>query len=132
MAQLIYKSIDQAFTISKEQYNQVLKSYPLIAELYDVIRDFYRIINSKREDRLEEWLKKLERFNIAELQTYVNGVRKYLDTVKNGIKYEYNNGLAEGSVNKIKVIKRAMYGRNSFQLLKAKVLLHEKFRFSIN
>ena len=102
LTQLIYKSIDQVFTISKEQYNQVLKSYPLIAELYDVIQDFYRIIDSKREDRLEEWLKKLERFNIAELQTYVNGVRKDLDAVKNGIKYEYNNGLAEGSVNKIK------------------------------
>ena len=132
LTQLIYKSIDQVFTISKEQYNQVLKSYPLIAELYDVIQDFYRIINLKREDRLEEWLKKLEQFDIAELQTYVNGVRKDLDAVKNGIKYEYNNGLAEGSVNKIKVIKRTMYGRNSFQLLKAKVLLHEKFRFSIN
>ena len=104
----------------------------MIDELYDVIREFYRIINSKREDRLEEWLTKLERFNITELQTYVNGVRKDLDTVKNGIKYEYNNGLAEGSVNKIKVIKRTMYGRNSFQLLKAKVLLHEKFRFSNN
>ena len=37
LTQLIYKSIDQVFTISKEQYNQVLKSYPLIAELYDVI-----------------------------------------------------------------------------------------------
>ena len=132
LTQLIYKSIDQVFTISKEQYNQVLKSYPLIAELYDVIQDFYRIINLKREDRLEEWLKKLEQFDIAELQTYVNGVRKDLDAVKNGIKYEYNNGLAEGSVNKIKVIKRTMYGRNRFQLLKAKVLLHEKFRFSIN
>ena len=45
------------------------------------------------------------------------------ELVKNGIKYEYNNGLAEGSVNKIKVIKRIMYGRNSFQLLKAKVVL---------
>ena len=43
-----------------------------------------------------------------------------MDAVKNGIKYEYNNGLAEGSVNKIKVLKRTMYGRNSFQLLKAK------------
>lgn len=37
LTQLIYKSIDQVFTISKEQYNQVFKSYPLIAELYDVI-----------------------------------------------------------------------------------------------
>ncbi|RAZ95180.1 hypothetical protein DK853_31310, partial [Klebsiella oxytoca] len=34
--------------------------------------------------------------------------------------FPYNNGLAEGSVNKIKVIKRIMYGRNSFDLLKAR------------
>ena len=40
--------------------------------------------------------------------------------------------LAEGSVNKIKVIKRIMYGRNSFDLLKAKVLFHEEFYCNIN
>ena len=58
--------------------------------------------------------------------------KKDIVAVKNGIKYEYNNGLAEGSVNKVKVIKRIMYGRNSFELLKAKVLFHEEFRFSTN
>lgn len=49
----------------------------------------------------------------------------------NGINYQYNNGLAEGSVNKIKLIKRIMYGRNSFQLLKAKILLNEYY-YQIN
>ena len=39
----------------------------------------------------------------------------------------YNNGLAEGSVNKIKLIKRIMYGRNSFALLRSKILLNEYF-----
>ena len=39
---------------------------------------------------------------------------------------------AEGSVNKIKVIKRIMYGRSSFDLLKAKVLFHELFHIEIN
>ena len=99
---------------------------------HSAIQEFYKIIYSKRDDRIEEWLIKLEQFNIPELQTYVNGVRNDLNAVKNGIKYEYNNGLAEGSVNKIKVIKRIMYGRNSFELLKAKVLLHEQFCFSVN
>ena len=55
-----------------------------------------------------------------------------INAVKNGIKLKYNNGLAEGSVNKIKVIKRIMYGRNSFDLLKVKVLLHEHFRCEFN
>lgn len=56
------------------------------------------------------WQKK-ERFNIPELQTYINGMRCDIDAVKKGIELQYNNGLAEGSVNK-KVIKRVMYGRN--------------------
>ena len=52
----------------------------------------------------------------------LNGIRQDLAAVKKAIELDYNNGLAEGSVNKIKVIKRIMYGRNSFQLLKGKVL----------
>ena len=70
--------------------------------------------------------------SIPELQTYVNGIRQDIVAVKNGIAMQYNNGLAEGSVNKLKVIKHIMYGRNSFELLKAKVLLHEQFRCKIN
>lgn len=119
-------------TITKTQYEQVLKTYPVITELYAAIKEFYEILYSRRDERLETWLEKIENFNIPELQTYVNGIRIDINAVKNGIKLKYNNGLAEGSVNKIKVIKRIMYGRNSFDLLKAKVLLHEHFRCEFN
>lgn len=63
---------------------------------------------------------------------HVNGIRQDIVAVKNGIVMQYNNGLAEGSVNKLKVIKLIMYGRNSFELLKAKVLFHEQFCCEIN
>ena len=51
--------------------------------------------------------------------------------IKSVIIYPYN-GLAEENLNKIKVIKRIMYGRNSFELLKAKVLFHELFHAEFN
>lgn len=86
-----------------------------------------QIIYSHKANLLDNWLLKLSSLNIPELQTYVNGVNKDINAVKNGITLPYSNGLAEGSVNKIKVIKRIMYGRNSFELLKAKVLFHEAF-----
>ena len=63
---------------------------------------------------------------------YITHSIKDITAVKNGIIYSYNNGLAEGSVNKIKVIKRVMYGRNSFELLKAKVLFGELFHVKFN
>ena len=129
---LIYKGLSDVKTITKTQYEQVLKTYPVIAELYTAIKEFYEILYSRQDERLETWLEKIENFNIPELQTYVNGIRIDINAVKNGIKLKYNNGFAEGSVNKIKVIKRIMYGRNSFDLLKAKVLLHEQFCCEFN
>ncbi len=45
--------------------------------------------------------------------------------MRNAIRYENNNGFAEGLVNKLKMIKRIMYGRSKFELLKTKVLLLE-------
>lgn len=48
-----------------------------------------------------------------------------LSTRSNAILFDYNNGLAEGSVNKLKVVKRIMHGRNSFELLKGKLLRFE-------
>jgi len=68
---------------------------------------------------------------VDELDSYTKGLKKDISAVKNGIDYKYNNGLAEGSVNKIKLTKRIMYGRNSFSLLKAKLLLNEYF-YQIN
>ena len=46
------------------------------------------------------------------METYVNRLLSDINAVKNAIKYKYNNGLAEGSVNKIKLTERIMYGRN--------------------
>ena len=46
---------------------------------------------------------------------------------KSTISYPYNNGLAESSVKKSKLTKRIMYGRSSFALLRAKLLLNKQF-----
>ena len=74
---------------------------------------------------------KTSSLEISEIDAYINGLNCDVKAVKNAIHYKYNNDLAEGSVNKIKLTKRIMYGRNSFQLLKAKLLLNEYY-YKIN
>lgn len=69
---------------------------------------------------------------IEGLDSFVNGIERDKDGVKNAIQFDYNNGLAEGSVNKLKVIKLIMYGRNGFELLKSKLLRLELKRKSTN
>ena len=55
---------------------------------------------------------KASNLKIKKIDKFVNGLKRAMLAVRNAIIYEYNNGLAEGSVNKLKVIKRIMYGRS--------------------
>ncbi len=73
-------------------------------------------------------LKNAEKLEIQELETFINGIRNDQDAVENAIRYSYSNGLAERSVNKLKSIKRIMYGRCQFNLLRSKVLLLESLK----
>lgn len=125
MCQLIYRKLEDVKGINQEQYEGVLKTYPILGKLYSLLREFQRIVFSQKCEELITWIKSAEVLDIDEITTYTNGLKNDIEAVENSIKYKFNNGLAEGSVNKIKLIKRIMYGRNSFELLKAKVLLNE-------
>lgn len=132
LCQLIYKRLENVAAITESQYEQTLKTYPLLGELYSLVKEFHAAVFSEKPEKLDIWIKSAKKHNISELQSFIEGVLKDITAVKNGILHPYNNGLAEGSVNKIKVIKRIMYGRNSFELLKAKVLFHELFHDEFN
>ena len=132
LCQIIYKKLEEIPVFSQEQYEEIVKKYPVLGQLYAALKEFHEIMFSKKPERLGKWLEKMEKMEIPEISSFVEGTKKDIIAAENSITYEYNNGLAEGSVNKVKVIKRIMYGRNSFELLKAKVLLREKFYHQIN
>ena len=132
LCQLICKKLENVATITSGQYEQALKKYPMLSELYSLVKEFHTVMFSKKPEKLDKWIESAQKHDMPELQSFVEGISKDLEAIKNGIIYSYNNGLAEGSVNKIKVIKRIMYGRNSFELLKSKVLFHELFHAEFN
>lgn len=129
LCQLVYKKLENIQSLSNEQYETVIKEYPILGELYTMINEFHKIIFSKKAEELDTWISKSKKHDIPELQSFLEGTCKDIEAVKNGIIYQYSNGLAEGSVNKLKVIKRIMYGRNSFELLKSKILLYEMIHY---
>lgn len=122
LVSLLYKPIDKVKKISQEQLDRVIENYPEIGEIYDIVGAFKNTLFSKNPDEIEKWMKDAEALDVESINSFVNGIRRDLSAVKKAIELDYNNGLAEGSVNKLKVIKRIMYGRNSFELLKGKLL----------
>ena len=77
---------------------------------------------SCKPEKLEDWIQEAKRINVKELNSFITLIQNDIEAVKNAIIYKYSNGLTEGFNNKIKVIKRIMYGRCSFDLLRLKIL----------
>ena len=131
VVKLLYHPLEQVKEISGEQLQCIFHEYPVINQIYDTVKSFKEILCSKKTADLDSWVQEARLLRLSEIESFINGICKDIDAVKNAIKYEYNNGLAEGSVNKVKVIKRIMYGRCGFDLLKNKTLKRESQK-SIN
>jgi transposase len=73
---------------------------------------------------LDTWLAAVEADDQPELHSFATGIRHDKEAVTNGLTLPHNSGKVEGTVNKIKMIKRQMYGRAGFPLLRKRVMLH--------
>ena len=62
---------------------------------------------------------------LAGLKNFANGLLRDIKAVENAIHQPWSNGAVEGHVNRIKSIKRQMYGRASFELLRRKIILSQ-------
>ncbi|MFF5396683.1 transposase [Peribacillus butanolivorans] len=80
-------------------------------------------MNKKREESaLQKWLKEVEKSGIKEIKQFAHYLQSDWTAVKHALLYPWSNGLVEGHVNRLKMIKRQMYGRAKFDLLFKKVL----------
>ncbi len=80
------------------------------------------MVRHRQEDRLDAWLEQVKTCGLSALTSFANGLHKDLTAVRNALRYVWSNGQTEGQVNRLKFIKRSMYGRANFDLLRKRVL----------
>jgi transposase len=73
---------------------------------------------------LEDWLTAVEADDQPQLRSFAAGIRRDQHAVTAGLALPYSSAAMEGNVSKIKMIKRQMYGRAAFPLLRKRVILH--------
>ena len=96
-------------------------------EMYEATEEFYSIITGTDSCRLIRWMKKYWKTKIRTLKTFLTGVKFDYRAILNTIKENVTNGITEGFVNKLKAVKRTMYGRASIKLLRRKMVLEHIF-----
>jgi len=83
---------------------------------------FRGIFRGKDTDKLDVWLDDAQQSGIYAMQRFARTLRRDIDGVKNAVTECWSNGETEGGINRLKTLKRAMYGRAGAELLCARML----------
>jgi len=107
----------------KLQINRLISSNSLVQALRDLILSFRRILSKGTPREFDQWMENALLLGKKKLNTLVKGMKMDIEAIYNAITTSLSSGMVEGNVNRLKNIKRQMYGRASFELLKRKVIL---------
>lgn len=93
-----------------------------VTSAYGLAQDFRQLVRQREAEALECWLKAAVSSGIEELQSFAVGIERDKAAVVAALMLVWSNGQVEGQVNRLKLIKRSMYGRANFDLLRQRVL----------
>jgi transposase len=96
-----------------------------MTQLASLVRVFAQLLvpTEDNADRLEKWIGAAEEVNLPHVHSFIRGLRLDQEAVRAALTSRYHNGGTEGVNTKTKLIKRQMYGRAGFHLLRHRILL---------
>jgi transposase len=110
----------------QETLQKVRQARPEIETTYQLVETFLHMVRERKGEQLDAWLNAVEAAHLQAFQSFVTGVQQDKNAILAGLTLPWSNGPLEGNVNRLKLIKRGMYGRAEFDLLKVRVLYHRK------
>ena len=119
---LLVSEEDELKEEDKQALERMKQSDEKVAQAYDLGQRFTKMVREQQHESLLPWLEDVARSKIDALTGFANGIKQDLAAVTNALSLPWSNGQTEGQVNRLKLIKRQMYGRANFDLLRRRVL----------
>jgi hypothetical protein len=102
---------------------ELCKSSKELNKTFILVQSFRKIMAEKSGDtKLREWIEKSSTSGLKEIASFAKGLLADCPAVENALTLPWSNGPVEGNVNRLKMIKRQMYGRAGFDLLRKRVV----------
>jgi transposase len=114
-------SRDKRYARYEHQLEQMNLNDDLRA-VYRLSQEFVLLLRERQAEALDSWLLRAKACKVAELTSFVNGIRRDYAAVRAACSLPWSNGTTEGQVNRLKFLKRQMFGRAHLDLLRIKVL----------
>ena len=98
-----------------------LREVAAMQPLYDLVQRFSQMVRLRQPELLDAWLEDCSRSNIAAIQRFAASLKQDHTAVKAALELPWSNGQTEGQVNRLKLLKRQMYGRGHLDLLRLRL-----------
>jgi transposase len=106
-----------------QQLTQLRAQSAEVAEAIDLAQDFTTLVRQRQPAHLDTWLERTGTSTLEALQRFAHGLREDYEAVKAGVTLPWSSGPVEGHINRLKMLKRQMFGRAHLDLLSRRFLL---------
>ena len=89
---------------------------------YELAQGFSRMVRERDPEMLDGWLEEASASRSPELQSFAEGLRGDYGAVRAALSERWSNGQVEGQINRLKLLKRQMYGKAKLDLLKRRAV----------
>ena len=100
----------------------IRQASPSAETAYQLAQAFMQMIREQTGQQLDTWLSEVEASHLPEFESFAKGIQQDKAAVQAGLTLPWSQGPTEGHVNRLKLLKRSMYGRAKLPLLRARVL----------
>jgi transposase len=121
-AALLGKLRSQMTVEQETSVDALKKSCPGYTAMRGLVMGFRTILRTGKIETLHKWMAKATGSGIYGMQRFVHTLKQDLSAVEAAVEEAWSNGPVEGNISRLKTIKRQMYGRAGFELLRARVL----------
>jgi transposase len=119
---LFVRHPDELDEMQQAELALIRQASPSAETAYCLAQAFMQMIRKHTGQQLDTWLNEVEASHLPELKSFAKGIQQDKAAVLAGLTLPWSNGPVEGHVNRLKLIKRSMYGRAKLPLLRQRVL----------
>jgi len=119
---LVTRAADQMKDEQQRLFDRMATQCPEIVELRQMALAFRTGLTAGESTKLRQWIEGAKRCEYGPVVRFAYGLQKDIAAVAGAVETPWSTGQVEGQVNRLKTIKRQMYGRAGFELLRARVL----------
>ena len=113
---------EQLSGIEKQVLAQIQQASDEISRAYSLFHQFAGILRERASAKFPSWMEAARASGLPAMLAFATGLEKDRSAVEGAIAQPWSNGQTEGQVNRLKMLKRQMYGRAKFDLLRRRVL----------